>query len=40
VLLLVPHSGPDYAWIVERAGLVLDTVNYLADLQAPNVVPL
>ena len=37
---LVPHSGPDYARIVRRSKLVLDTVNHLADFHAENVVPL
>jgi nucleotide sugar dehydrogenase len=40
VVLLVPHSGPDYPWVVHHSRLVLDTVNHLRDLKAPNVVPL
>jgi UDP-N-acetyl-D-glucosamine dehydrogenase len=40
VVLLVPHRGPDYAWLVERAPLVLDTVNALASHRAPTVVAL
>jgi UDP-N-acetyl-D-glucosamine dehydrogenase len=40
IVLLVPHSGPNYAQIVQRVPLVLDTVNYLANLGAPSVVPL
>jgi len=39
-ILLVPHSGPDYAQLAERTPLVLDTVNHLADLHLPNVVAL
>jgi UDP-N-acetyl-D-glucosamine dehydrogenase len=40
IVLLVPHTGPDYAGIARRARLILDTVNHLAELRAPNVVPL
>ena len=40
VVLLVPHSGPNYAWLAQRARLILDTVNHLAPLGAPSVVPL
>jgi UDP-N-acetyl-D-glucosamine dehydrogenase len=40
VVLLVPHDGPDYAWVAGQAPLVLDTANHLAALRAPNVVPL
>lgn len=40
VVLLVPHSGLDYSWIVEHAHFVLDTVNHLRDFNTPNVVPL
>ena len=40
VVLLVPHRELDPAWLVEQAALVLDTVNRLVSLRAPNVVPL
>lgn len=40
VVLLVPHSAADYGWLVQRARLILDTVNHLARHRAPNVVPL
>jgi len=40
VVLLVPHSGTDYARLAQRMPVVLDTVNHLADLHLPNVVAL
>jgi UDP-N-acetyl-D-glucosamine dehydrogenase len=40
VVLLVPHQGPDYDRLVQRARLVLDTVNFLKAHVASNVVPL
>jgi nucleotide sugar dehydrogenase len=40
VVLLVPHTGPDYRRIARKARLVLDTVNHLAGLASPSVVSL
>jgi UDP-N-acetyl-D-glucosamine dehydrogenase len=40
VVLLVPHTGPNYAHVAERVSLLLDTVNRLAPLGSPNVVAL
>jgi UDP-N-acetyl-D-glucosamine dehydrogenase len=40
IVLLVPHSGPDYQRIVESDRLILDTMNVLSGYGAPNVVPL
>ena len=40
VVLLVPHNGPNYEWLARRSRLVLDTVNHLASLNAPSVMPL
>ena len=40
VVLLVPHTGPDYRRIARKARLVLDTVNHLAGLALPSVVSL
>jgi UDP-N-acetyl-D-glucosamine dehydrogenase len=40
VVLLVPHSSLDQERLVQRARLILDTVNRLKAYAAPNVVPL
>ena len=40
VVLLVPHDGPDYRWLIRRARLILDTVNHFRNRRADNVVPL
>ena len=40
VVLLVPHTGPDYRRIARKTRLLLDTVNHLAGLASPNVVSL
>jgi UDP-N-acetyl-D-glucosamine dehydrogenase len=40
VVLLVPHSGPDYVHLAARARLLFDTVNRYRGLKAENVVAL
>ena len=40
VVLLVPHSGPDYVRLAARARLLFDTVNRYRGLNAENVVAL
>ena len=40
VVLLVPHAELDLERLIQRARLILDTVNRLKAYPAPNVVPL
>lgn len=40
VVLLVPHTGPDYVRLAARARLLFDTVNCYRGLNAENVVAL
>jgi UDP-N-acetyl-D-glucosamine dehydrogenase len=40
VILLVPHTGLDYAWLANGARLILDTVNRYKGMLVENVVAL